>query len=595
MTADPGQFGRRHSRPPEQTASTPDLAEVLAPGVGHDLPPVRMDIWRYLRVAWFFARMFLSTIWWDLVLRHVPGLSGIAQRNSLARWQAWAKRFRRLAVSQGGVLIKLGQFLSTRVDVLPPAVTDELKGLQDEVPSESLADIRALIAAEFGRPVEQVFSCFEPVPEAAASLAQVHRACLMDGTKVVVKVQRPRIERLVATDLAAMRLAIRWLKWYRPIARRVDLDQLYAEFSATTRAELDFIAEGHNADRFAANFADDPGVYIADVFWEYTTRRVLTLENVASIKINDFAGIDAAGISRPQLARKLYDTYLEQIFVHHFLHADPHPGNLFVHPLPRDPAATAGSPTPFLLIFVDFGMVAVIPERLRSGLRDYVIAVGTRDAHLMVKAYQEAGVLLPGADVKRLEALHALLFSQLGGVPIGKLSDAAMEQAQLVLHEYRDIIYEMPFQFPTDMLFTMRAVAILSGMATSLDPDFDPWAATLPFAQRMAGDEGLWDWRKWLGEAAELGRLAVRLPARMDRFLEQAERGELVVQYSLAPDAAKAARRIERSVDRLTWGVLSAGLLVAGVVLRASEGASTLSTGLLIAAGAAFVWGLTRR
>ena len=206
-------------------------------------------------------------------------------------------------MSQGGVLIKLGQFLSTRVDVLPPAVTDELKGLQDEVPSESLADIRALIAAEFGRPVEQVFSCFEPVPEAAASLAQVHRACLMDGTKVVVKVQRPGIERLVATDLAAIRLALRWLKWYRRIARRVDLDQLYAEFSATTRAELDFIAEGHNADRFAANFADDPGVYIADVFWDYTTRRVLTLENVASIKINDFAAIDAAGISRPQLAR----------------------------------------------------------------------------------------------------------------------------------------------------------------------------------------------------------------------------------------------------------------------------------------------------
>jgi predicted unusual protein kinase regulating ubiquinone biosynthesis (AarF/ABC1/UbiB family) len=595
MTADPGQFGRRRSHPPAQTAGTSDLAEILAPGVGHDLPPVRIDTWRYLRVAWFFARMFLSTIWWDLILRHVPGLSGAAQRNALARWQTWAKRFRRLAVSQGGVLIKLGQFLSTRVDVLPPAVTDELKGLQDEVPSESLADIRALIAAEFGRPVEQVFSCFEPVPEAAASLAQVHRACLMDGTKVVVKVQRPGIERLVATDLAAIRLALRWLKWYRPIARRVDLDQLYAEFSATTRAELDFIAEGHNADRFAANFADDPGVYIADVFWEYTTRRVLTLENVASIKINDFAAIDAAGISRPQLARKLYDTYLEQIFVHHFMHADPHPGNLFVHPLPRDHTAAADSPTPFLLIFVDFGMVAVIPERLRSGLRNYVIAVGTRDAHLIVKAYQEAGVLLPGADLKRLEALHALLFSQLGGVPIGKLSDAAMEQAQIVMREYRDIIYEMPFQFPTDMLFAMRAVAILSGMATSLDPDFDPWAATLPFAQRMAGEQGLWNWRSWVEDAAELARLAVRLPGRMDRFLTQAERGELVVQYSLAPDAAKAVRRIERSVDRLTWGVVSVGLLVAGVMLRASEGPSTLSTGLLIAAGAAFAWGLTRR
>jgi predicted unusual protein kinase regulating ubiquinone biosynthesis (AarF/ABC1/UbiB family) len=558
-------------------------------------PDVPLDWVRYLRVAWFFGRIFLSVLWWDLFLRNVPGLRGAARRNALPRWQAWAKRYRRLAVSQGGVLIKLGQFLSTRVDVLPSAVTEELKGLQDEVPSESLADIRAVIASEFGRPVEQVFSCFEPIAEAAASLAQVHRACLMSGEQVVVKVQRPRIERLVATDLAAMRLAIRWLKWYRPITRRVDLDQLYAEFSATTRAELDFVAEGHNADRFAANFADDPGVYIADVFWDYTTRRVLTLENVASIKINDFAAIEAAGISRPQLARKLYDSYLEQIFVHHFVHADPHPGNLFVHPLPRDPRATADAPTPFLLIFIDFGMVAVIPQRLRSGLRDYVIAVGTRDAHLMVKAYQEGGVLLPGADLRRLEELHARLFEQLGGTPLGRLSDAAMAQAQAIMREYRDIIYEMPFQFPTDMIFAVRAVAILSGMATGLDPDFDPWAATLPFAQRMAGEEGVWNWRTWVNEAAELGRLALRLPARMDRFLAQAERGELVTQYSLAPDAAKALRRIERSVDRLTWGVLSAGLLVAGVVLRTSEGASPLSTGLLIAAAVTFVWGLTRR
>ena len=151
-----------------------------------------------------------------------------------------------------------------------------------------------------------------------------------------------------------------------------------------------------------------------------------------------------------------------------------------------------------------------------------------------------------------------MLFAQLGGVPIGKLSDVAMEQAQFVMREYRDIIYEMPFQFPTDMLFAVRAVAILSGMATSLDPDFDPWAATLPFAERMAGEQGL-GLAQLGGRRGKLVRLAVRLPGRVDRFLTQAERGELVVQYSLAPDAAKAVRRIERSVDRLTWGVTSAG------------------------------------
>ncbi len=593
MPVNTAAIGHRRRRAASQTVRPLDLAahaEYAAPS--GEIP---LDRARYLRVAFFFARAFLSFIGWNLILGRVPGLRSTVRRTNMPRWRAYARLFRRLAVANGGVLIKLGQFMSIRVDVLPSAVTDELKGLQDEVPSERGADILALIASEFGRPADEVFAWFAPEPVAAASLAQVHPARLHDGEEVVVKVQRPGIERLVATDLAALHLAVTWLKWYRPIARRVDLDQLYVEFSSTTRAELDFIAEGRNADRFAANFADEPGVYIADVFWEVTTRRVLTLENVASIKIDDVAAIEAAGISRAQVARRLYDVYLEQIFVHHFVHADPHPGNLFVHPLPRDPDAAAGTLTPFEIIFVDFGMVAVIPERLRASLRDYVIAVGTRDAHLMVQAYVDSGVLLPSADRKRIEALHETLLKRFGGVSIGKLSGAAMAQAQDLVIEYRDLVYEMPFQFPTDMLFAVRAVAILSGMATRLDPDFDPWAATLPFAERMAGEELGRDWRSWLGEFGDLARLAWRLPSRLDRLLTQAERGDLVSQNALAPDAAKAFRRLERAVDRLTWGIIAVGLLLSGIILRGTEGAGLLSTGLMVASGGAFLWGLTRR
>ncbi len=593
MPANTGAIGHRRRRTSSQTVRPPDLAaRAEEAALPRDVP---LDRGRYLRVAFFFARAFLSFIGWNLLLGRVPGLRGYVRRTNMSRWRTYARRFRRLAVANGGVLIKLGQFMSIRVDVLPPAVTDELKGLQDEVPSERPDDIRALIASEFGRPADEVFAWFAPEPIAAASLAQVHPARLQDGEEVVVKVQRPGIERLVATDLAALQLAVTWLKWYRPISRRVDLDQLYAEFSSTTRAELDFIAEGRNADRFAANFADEPGVYIADVFWKYTTRRVLTLENVASIKIDDVSAIEAAGISRAQVARRLYDVYLEQIFVHHFVHADPHPGNLFVHPLPSDPGAEPAAPTPFEIIFVDFGMVAVIPERLRTSLRDYVIAVGTRDAHLMVQAYVDLGVLLPGADRKRLEALHETLLARFGGVSIGKLSGLAMQQAQDLVIEYRDLVYEMPFQFPTDMLFAVRAVVILSGMATALDLGFDPWAATLPFAERMAGEEVSRNWRGWLEDATHLGRLALSLPGRAERLLAQVERGELAATYSLAPDAAKALRRIERAVDRLTWGVIAAGLLVAGVLLRTTEGPGGLSTGLLVAAAFTFLWGLTRR
>ncbi len=584
------RFRRARTAPASQVALT-EIAQIVQPSSA----AAPLDRGRYLRVAFYFARVFLSFIGWNLILGHLPGFRSYVRATNLARWRAHSQRYRALAVRYGGVLIKLGQFLSIRVDILPPEVTSELRGLQDEVPAESLEDVRRVIEGEFHKPVEEVFAWLSPTPQAAASLAQVHLARLKDGEEVVVKVQRPRIGMLVETDLAALRLATNWLKLYPPITRHADLDRLYDEFARTTRAELDFIAEGRNADRFASNFAGDSGIYIADGFWEYTTRCVLTLENVASIKIDDLQAIEAAGISRSEVARRLYDTYLEQIFVHSFVHADPHPGNLFVHPLPRDPTAPASAPRPFWLIFVDFGMVAVIPESMRGAMRDVAIAVGTRDARRLVQAYYDAGVLLPGADRQRIEELHDVLFAKFGGVRIGQISELAMQQATFLMREYRDLVYDLPFQFPTDVLFAIRAVAILSGMATTLDPHFDPWAATLPFAERLASQELERDWRGVLDELGNIVQLALRLPVRLDRFLTAAERGELVQQTSLAPDAAKALRRLERSVDRLTWTVLAGGLLLAGMMFQTSTGPSSITTTLFVAAGVVFLWGLTRR
>ncbi len=585
------RFRRARTAPASQVALG-EFAQIVQPTPS---AVARLDRGRYLRVAFYFARVFLSFIGWNLILGHTPGFRSYVRATNIARWRTHSQRYRSLAIRYGGVLIKLGQFLSIRVDILPPEVTAELRGLQDEVPAESLADVRAVIEGEFRRPVEEVFTWLAPTPQAAASLAQVHLARLLDGEEVVIKVQRPRIEMLVETDLAALRLATNWLKLYRPITRHADLDRLYDEFARTTRAELDFVAEGRNADHFADNFANDPGIYIADVFWEYTTRRVLTLENVASIKIDDLAAIEAAGVSRSEVARRLYDTYLEQIFVHSFVHADPHPGNLFIHPLPRDPGAAPGNARPFWLIFVDFGMVAVIPESMRGAMRDVAIAVGTRDARRLVQAYYDAGVLLPGADRQRIEELHDVLFARFGGVRMGQLSDVALQQATFLMREYRDLVYDLPFQFPTDVLFAIRAVAILSGMATTLDPHFDPWAATLPFAERLASHELERDWRGVLDELGSIVQLALRLPVRLDRFLTAAERGELVQQTSLAPDAAKALRRLERSVDRLTWAVMAGGLLLAGMLFQTANGPSGVTTTLFISAGVVFLWGLTRR
>jgi predicted unusual protein kinase regulating ubiquinone biosynthesis (AarF/ABC1/UbiB family) len=545
---------------------------------------------RYRRVVRFFAGVFARTIWWEIILRHLLG-SRFVERSATERWQRIARRYKALATELGGVLIKLGQFLSVRVDVLPREVTAELAGLQDEVPAESLEDIETVIQGEYGQPLDRVFRWFSPQPEAAASLAQVHRAQLLTGDAVVVKIQRPQIETIVETDLRAIYTATRWLKRYRPVRRRVNLDLLYDEFSRTTRSELDFAAEGQNAEVFADNFQDDEGIRIPRVYAQTSTRRVLIMENVASIKITDFDALEAAGIERREVASRLFDTYLKQLFFHNFVHADPHPGNLFVQPLPP----ILGMARPFRLVFVDFGMVAVVPERVRKHFRDYLLGFASKDAGRMVRAYQGAGVLLPGADLERLEQMEAELMERYAGLTMKQAREMAMTEWQDLAVEYRDIFYEMPFQMPTDLLFVGRAMAILFGMATALDPDFDAWQAILPFARQLATEEAKRDWRGLLGELERATRVVASLPGQADRFFSQATRGQLSVRTTWDPDATRSLRRVEAAVNRLAWAVVFAALLLAAVAVYVTQGLGVVSYVFWGLAAVALLVLLTRR
>lgn len=563
--------------------------------------PAGIDFRRYRKVRRFVARTFLQVVWWDVVL-NVPGLRRL-RRPPLERYQEIARRYRSLAAEMGGVLIKLGQFLSTRVDILPPEITQELAGLQDEVPPERFEDVARQIEEDFGRPLAQVFPWISPDPLGAASLAQAHLARLPDGQEVVVKVLRPGIDVVVETDLTAVRLAFRLLWFSKTIRRRVNLHRLGTEITETTRAELDLAAEGKNAERFIANFAGDDRVYLPKVFWAWSARRTLTLENVGWLKIGDLAALDAAGISRPEVARVLYRVYLRQIFEHSFVHADPHPGNLFIRPLPLEgespfppgapvPAPAAGTQRPFQIVFVDFGMVAVIPERLRGALREYAIALGTRDAARMVHSYVAAGVLLPGADLQRLEEIHEELFERFWGVRLGSLRDAAFSEAEYFFRQYRDVLYELPFQVQVDLLFASRAVGLLAGLSTHLDAEFDPWAETLPFAQKLATEELKRDWRGLLREGLAQLQILLALPRRVDAVLAKAERGTLSVQATLSPESRKLIQRLERSMHRLSWMVTSAALLIAGAMLHADTPGEPYGTWLVIAAGMVFLWGV---
>lgn len=526
-----------------------------------------IDSRRYRKLVRFLAGVFLRFLWWEFFLNR-PVLR-LLRSDPLPRWIAVTRRFRVLAVEMGGVLIKLGQFLSTRVDLLPREITEVLGGLQDEVPPAPFDAVVAQVEEDFGRPLGEIFRRFETEPIGSASLAQVYVAELKtagtdDGQEVVVKVLRPGIDVLVDTDLKAIGLAIRGLRIFKFVRRRVDLARLTAEFVTTTQRELDMAAEGSSAERFARDFAKDDGVVIPRVYWAESAARTLTLENVGFLKIGDREALEEAGIDLAEVAAKLYDIYLQQIFVHNFVHADPHPGNLFVRPLPRDKET---GPRPFQVAFVDFGMVATIPKRLRSALKECIIALGTRDAYRIVQAYQQAGVLLPDADLKRLEEAHETIFERFWGVRVGDLRDKVLEEMGPLLREYRDLVFDYPFQAQVELLFVQRAIEILIGMVTRLDPTFDLWAATRPFALRLTRESQGFPVDDWIPELAAQARTVLGLPRHLERLLIDAERGNLAVRSGLAPDARKALSRLEGAVVRLTRVAVAIGLLLCGTLL----------------------------
>jgi predicted unusual protein kinase regulating ubiquinone biosynthesis (AarF/ABC1/UbiB family) len=547
-------------------------------------PAARIDRRRYRRITGFFGRMIAALVWWEVVVKRVAGERAV-RRNRSTRLRRYARDFRALATGMGGVMIKLGQFISARVDVLPEEITSELAGLQDEVPPADLDGIRVIIGQELGPP-DEIFAWFDSDVQAAASLGQVYRARLHSGEEVIVKVQRPGIEDLVATDLAALRVVARWAMRYRPIRRRADVPALLEEFARTLWEELDYLAEAANAERFGELFADAPGVYIPAVHHATTTRRVLTLEDVTTIKIMDHAAIDQAGVSRKAVSRHLFDLYMTMIFEFGFFHADPHPGNLFVYPLPPEAdaqMAISDGGEPFYIVFVDFGMVGRITDEVRAGLREALIGIATHDAKRVVRAYQMLDVLLPGADLERLEQVEQIMFDRVWGMDMRQMTRVAHTEMHEMVREFRDVMYEMPFQVPQDFIYLGRAVGILAGMCTGLDPDFNPWLAIAPYGQRLLEEELRSDPEAWLGEALDLARVTLGLPRLADDVLSQARRGELQVRIAPNQSLQRQIDRLERAVNRALAGLVFIGLATAGTLAYVG-GERVLGTAGLIGA-----------
>ena len=544
---------------------------------------------RYWRIVLFFARVTASIIFWDIFLRRI-GLGSWAKNTRPQRLRNIAVRFRALAIRLGGVMIKVGQFLSARLDVLPPEITDELSGLQDEVPPVDYEPIRLQTELELGSAIEKVFATFEKDP-VAASLGQVHRAKLLPNEaeamgfeNVVVKILRPNIEQIVEVDMSAIRVVGGWLKRYKPVSDRADVPAIVEEFAAVLNAELDYLAEGKNAETFAANFKDDEGVHVPRVIWNRTTRRVLTLEDVTSIKITDYDEISAAGISRAAVAERLLATYLKQIFEDGYFHADPHPGNLFV--LPLDGKDENGF-TKFRLTFIDFGMVGRMPDKLVEGLREVVIAVGLQDASRLIKAYQTLGVLLPSANIKLLEEASAQVFDRFWGKSMNELRSIQHSDMMKFGLQFRELMISMPFQVPENLLLLGRTIGILSGMCTGLNADFNLWLQLAPYAKKLTEGEGGSTFDTFLNEAGELLKTLIAIPGRAERVLGRIERGQLSVE---APLVNLQISYLERSLNRLTGGIVFLGLLIAGAILYDSH--TVLGQGLFGGAGVALFYTL---
>ncbi|MDF2442090.1 MAG: hypothetical protein JWR01_293, partial [Subtercola sp.] len=502
------------------------------------------------------------------------GLRRIAEHTRPARMRRFARSFHVLALDLGGLMIKVGQYMSSRLDVLPPEITKELEGLQDEVPPVPYPAIRQLAEAELGVSLGQVFEVVDEHPVAAASLGQAHRARLAPLaaedtglTAVVLKVQRPGIDAIIDVDLAALRRVGGWLSHVHLVSDRVDMPALVEEFAATSLEEIDYLHEAHSSERFAADFAGDDRVSVPAVVWERTTRRVLTLEDVTAIKITDDVALRAAGIDPAEVAPVFAAVMFDQLFTNGFFHADPHPGNIFVTPV----AVPEGSDArPWKLTFIDFGMMGHVPANTRSGLRKMLIAAASRDGKGLVDAVRDVGVLLPTAETSELEKAMTELFARFGGMGFAELRDVDPREFRDFGNQFSEVVRTLPFQLPENFLLIIRAMSLTSGVCSALDPSFNLWDSVEPYAQQLIRDERGNVVQDVAKQALETAAITARLPKRLDTLATRFENGTLAVT---SPAIERRIIRLERMARRVLSAVLFGALLIGGAVLHGSDAA----------------------
>lgn len=476
---------------------------------------------------------------------------------------------REKALEMKGVMIKVGQFLSSRKDFLPDEFTEELSGLQDQVPPHDFREIRQRIIDELGLPPEAVFSEFDAEPIAAASLGQVHRAVLKDGREAAVKVQYPGIDEIIETDIKMFEVLISLLRgrigW-------INLRVLHEEFSKIVRAELDYVQEGRNADRFRMNFSEDTRVVIPRVYWEFSRGKVLTLEFVGGIKISECAVIKASGMDCQTLVNLLVETYAKMIFVHGLFHCDPHPGNIFV----------GEGPT---LVFVDFGMVQTISDATKRNLQRYAHAIVENNTSGIIEALEKLGFFIEGADYRAITDVTQDLIDKYRYSTPEELKALTIDDIGDEISNVRSVIDN--FQVPNYFMLLIRTVSMLNGMAYRLNPDVNMIEIAKPYIKDFFGgsrEERITHvYESLKTKVLEL----IDLPSQAHAFLMKANRGDLSVRIGKA-EIQGVTRQLTSLSDVMLLVILTVNASTAGLFF-ALMGKQTPS---VIAAGSAVVLSL---
>lgn len=505
---------------------------------------------RALRI-WRAVLTLIIFVWWDARQWTYPG--GCTSERRQARQTIRARWLTTELLQLGSAFIKLGQLLSARPDVLPVQWVSELADLQDKVPAFSFEQVQILLEQELGDRCSEIID-LDDQPLAAASLAQVHRASLRSGRQVVLKIQRPRLERLFRLDLQIMQQVAAVLQRHPKWGRGRDWVAIAQECRRVLLRELDFRVEAQYAARFRQQFLDDSRIRVPAVVWELSTRRVLCLDYLPGIKVNDLEALLKAGIDPSAVAELGAASYLQQLVRFGFFHADPHPGNLAVAP---DGA----------LIYYDFGMMGLLSDSLRRRLGSMIRAAAARDAAALVDELQAAGLIAYGIDVGPVRRLVRVMFQDALTPPF---SANVIEKLSGDLYE---LVYGQPFRLPVELIFVMRALSTFEGVGRSLDSGFSLMAIAKPYLLPLMTSSGSGpnDLLNELGrQVGAIGSRAAALPRRLDESLERLEQGDLQLQIRMG-ESDRQLRRMISVQKALGQSVLLGSLGIAAALLGASS------------------------